>query len=302
MLGSHPHVLSISELFSSLQPGAFPAERVSGGEFWSLLSRPRELWTMALTRRIEPPEFRYPVDAPRAFFNRRSGVPPVAAVCLPAISNEPDRLYAELARVVPRFRPAHVGTHYDRLFSWLVQRFGRRFWIERSGGSLGYVGDIARAFPEAKILHLYRNGCEVAISMSQHPFFRLELLAQRSVRGGSQFDDPSRPSPSVTRFGLRWSAWVVRGMSTLRSLPSGTVRHLAYEELVSQPGPSIREVLKFFGLEEPDNAWVAQVAGWIRPRASRVQALDPRDRERLERVCEVGEAAIREALLADQGA
>jgi hypothetical protein len=257
---------------------------------------------MAVRRRIEPPEFRYPVDRPGAFFDRRSGVPPVAAVCLPAISNEPDRLYAELAAVVPCFGPAHVGTHYDRLFSWLVQRFGRRLWIERSGGSLGYVGDIVRAFPGARILHLYRNGCDVAISMSQHPFFRLQLLAERSAADASQFDDPAQPSLALTRFGARWSAVVVRGMGVLRALPSVAVRHLAYEELVRQPAASIRGVLEFFELDVPDNDWLAQAAGWIKPRASRVQAVNPRDRQALERVCAVGEAAIREALLAEQNA
>src|SRR4051812_47791592 len=86
LLSSHPSVLTVSELFSSLQPGAFPQEAVGGVEFWRLLSTPRELWTLALRQRIEPPEFLYPVDDPDAAFRRTDGVAPIAAVCLPAIS------------------------------------------------------------------------------------------------------------------------------------------------------------------------------------------------------------------------
>jgi putative sulfotransferase len=271
VLSSHPAVLGLSELFSSLQPEAFPREIVSGPEFWRLLSTPHAQWTLALQQRIESPELLYPVDDPGAMFNRNEGIPPISAVCLPAITTDPDSLYRELAEAVPRFDSALAGTQYTRLFRWLAARLGRPLWVERSGGSLGYVADIARAFPGARFLHLYRNGPDVALSMSRHPFFRLQV----------------GPSPSVTRLGVRWSAMIVRGLDSLLALPRSLVMHLSYEDLVRDPVHSLGAAARFFAIDAPAE-WTAQAATSIAPRASRVGELDTDTRAQLERVCAVG--------------
>jgi hypothetical protein len=287
LLSSHPSVLGLSELFSSLQPEAFPQEVVDGATFWRLLSRPREPWTLALQQRIESSEFRYPVDDPDAMFNREHGVPPISTVCLPAISAEPDRLYRELAEAVPHFVSAPVGAQYRRLFGWLAGRAGKPLWVERSGGSLGYVADIARAFPGARLLHLYRNGPDVALSMARHPFFRLQVGREGEAESGTQ--------PPVTRLGVRWSAMMVRGIDSLNTLPRPLVMHLSYEELVRDPGESLARATRFFAIDATSE-WMARAAASIHPRASRLTELDARGRAQLERICDIGRRKIEAAV------
>jgi putative sulfotransferase len=287
LLASHPSVLAVSELFSSLQPDAFPQQILDGAELWRLLSTPRELWTLALRQRIEPPELLYPVDDPHAAFGRAGGVAPIAAVCLPAISSDPDRLYRDLAEAVPRFEPGPIGVQYGRLFDWLARRLGKPVWIERSGGSLVYVADIARAFPRARVLHLYRNGPDVALSMSRHPFFRFQLGAE---------GPPTQEPASARRFGVRWSAMVVRGLDSLAALPPSDVIHLSYEELLANPAEALGRTAQFFGIEAT-REWIGQAASSIQPRRSRLSELDEAERAQLERVCAIGrrriEAAVR---------
>jgi hypothetical protein len=287
LLSSHPSVLGLSELFSSMQPEAFPQEAVDGATFWRLLSTPREPWTLALQQRIESSEFLYPVDDPNAMFNRDHGVPPISAVCLPAISAEPDRLYRELAEAVPHFASAPIGAQYRRLFGWLAGRVGKPLWVERSGGSLGYVADIARAFPGARLLHLYRNGPDVALSMSRHPFFRLQV--------GQEGEAGSGQGPPVARLGVRWSAMMVRGIDSLNALPRPLVMHLSYEELVSDPGEWLDGAARFFGIDATPE-WMARAAASIHPRPSRLAELDARARAQLERICDVGRRKIEAAL------
>lgn len=326
ILGRHPDLISVSELFSAIQPYAFPRRRVTGAEFWRLISEPHPLWTMALCQRCEPPEFLYPVDDPASRFSRTTGVPPIAAICLPTLTSRPDDLYSALAAAVPRFPEARVGILYQRLFGWLTRRLGRKLWLERSGGSLAYVEDIAREFPEAKFLHLYRDGQDVAMSMSRHQFFRLQLPGQRlgdeeglaagpraSRNGGGSESprDPRHPLPEqallddahrvpVSRFGLRWAATVLRGMATLTTLPPERVLHVAYEELVHNPRDTFKRTLTFFDVEAPSDSWLDRVATSVKPRQLQPRRLSAQEQEKLERLCGVGTRAIKNALAAQR--
>src|SRR5882757_8223355 len=99
LLGRHPEVAALSEVFATLYPRGFPAATIDGEAFWTILSEPDELWTAALMRGHEPPEFRYPL-ANDSRFDRRSGVPPIAAICLPSLSDDPDGVYAQLESFV----------------------------------------------------------------------------------------------------------------------------------------------------------------------------------------------------------
>jgi hypothetical protein len=226
LLAAHPAVLSLSEVFSAAQPGALPSGEVAAERFWDILSRPQPFWTMALQHSLEPDEFAYPIDR-GGRFDRQTGVAPIAAVCLPGISNEPDRLYGELEAVVRGFPAAEVGVLYRTLFDWLVDRQGARVWVERSGGSLAYCGEIAAHFKDARFVHVYRDGCETALSMSRHPFFRLAVARGTLTR---KLDYDSAIPLEV--FGRRWSAMILHGTGALKR-QNADVWHVSYEDLIS---------------------------------------------------------------------
>jgi putative sulfotransferase len=320
LLGQHSSVLSVSELFAAVQPRAFPPGEITGERFWAILSEPQAIWTVALRHRLEAREFLYPVDAGKRF-DRQTGVPPIACVCLPAIVDDADALYSELERAVPRFPAAQIAVHYRLLFAWLVERLGKHCWVERSGGSLQYVGQLADRFPGAKFLHLYRDGRETALSMSRHTFFRMRLawetraaaLGRDPSNGESESGDTSLPNEldgllpegydprtlwqlpiPIERFGRRWSAMILLGMHRLASLPRANVRHLSYESLVGDPESHLRDLLAFFELPEPPPDWFDSACAQVEYRPPHRPELSAEDEMRLQRACAVGERRLRD--------
>jgi hypothetical protein len=314
LVGSHPAVLSISELFTALQPAAFPRGTLTGVEFWNLLSQPKPLWTMALRDGIEPKEFLYSIDG-RSRFTRASGIPPIAAICLPAISGDADSLYAELEAVVPRFSPAAAPDQYRQLFAWLTRRYEKTVWVERSGGSLSYAGELVRAFPNARFLHLYRRGAETAFRLSRHPFFRMDLIrdmlkarigvdpyfdltgtlgnTMELLPGSHRAETLENVNLPIQRFGIRWSATILRGTTALGTLQPGKVANVCYESLVDQPEAELTKILAFFEIPNASPEWMTHVASRIQRRPDSVEDLPRPELERIERACSVGEARLR---------
>ena len=48
-------------------------------------------------------------------------------------------------------------------------------WVERSGSSIDYVDGLLGLFPRARIVHLVRDGREVALSMRNHAAYRMAV-------------------------------------------------------------------------------------------------------------------------------
>jgi hypothetical protein len=289
LMGTHPSVLNISELFSSVQPGAFPAGDVTGERFWTMLSRPKRAWSVFLSNRLEPPELLYPVDG-AGIFDRRSGVAPIAAVCLPTLSDDPDSLYLALEDVVRRFPSGPVAALYGRLIEWLAIRFGKPDWLERSGGSLAYASDIAARFPAARFVHIYRDGHDTAVSMSRHPFFRMMLIREILIAelGHDPYEHPRPDAESrvpanlaplmpdtfdprafwaldlpLELFGRRWSATVIHGTGQLARTPGAEVCHVSLATLASEPRETLRRILGFLELAVPRSNWFEAAAARV---------------------------------------
>lgn len=151
MLNRHPRILSLSEFFSFVGLQAFRRRRVDGARMWRLYSQQQNRSRLMLRGRYE--ELLYPVDDPQARFSQED-VPPILCAALPHLTEGYEALYDELEPVVrgqPKQSPAD---HYRRHFEWLGERFDRRVWAERSGGSLLFASRLLRYFPEARVVHV----------------------------------------------------------------------------------------------------------------------------------------------------
>src|SRR4030095_2100696 len=92
--------------------------------------------------------------------------------------------------------------------SQAAARHGRPHWSARSGSSIEYLPALAEAFPEARFVHLHRDGPETALSMREHHAYRLpiSLLYQAPVDGGRPASDygpidlaaPPRPEDPIS--------------------------------------------------------------------------------------------------------
>jgi sulfotransferase family protein len=97
-------------------------------------------------------------------------------------------------------------------------------------------------------------------------------------------------APSV--YGHYWSGEIERGLTELDTLDDGDLLTLHYEDVLADPAAEIRRLLAFMLGGEPDENWVQKAAATIRPGRSAWRTLPAAERDRLERACAPGFAAL----------
>jgi hypothetical protein len=279
----HPRVLSLSEFFRCIGTAAFQPGQFTSEQFWRLLAEPRQHATAILRYHLEPPEILYR-PGPHTRYGRESGVPPILLITLPHLSDEPERLFDEIHAFTVSLPTQPLPDHFRSLFAWLAQRFCRDAIVERSGASLAMLPNLVRSFPEARFIHLYRDGRRVAVSMSRHIIFRL-WLAVRHTAGSSLPEDildelgsrvlaglPPREAARLTvmsqdsrirlllremgpaaeqeqspvwRFGTAWTGLVLGAAATLNVLAAHQLFSLDFDDLLTAPESGLSAVERF---------------------------------------------------------
>ena len=318
ILNRHPRVLSLSEFISYIGIRSFSRRRPTGSWMWNLYSRQRHRTRLMLRGRYE--ELLYPLDDPLARFSQED-VPPILCATLPHLTERYEELFDEMApfvRAQPRQPPAD---HFRHLFEWLCQRFGCTVWAERSGGSLLFASRLLHEFPEARVIHVFRDGRETAISMSRHYLFRLiaaTMLALRSfgfdamtsLARGKHWERLSFRLEPLTRvlfnperlpwdnlelphFGTLWSAMIERGNRMLGHFPSERLLNVRFEDVQADPGAQIRRLIRFVGPDLEDEAWLREASAIPRPTTSKFEKLEAVDRAALAEACRPGLERLR---------
>lgn len=326
MLREHRSVLSLSEFLVSVTDlgsrtaVAFPDTEVSGEYVWSVLGTCHPKAALMLRHRIEMDEFIY---APTAIsrFSRTTGVPAILLTTLPHLTPQSEALFDELREFVLTLEPRRAIMQYLRVFEWLERRFGRSVWVERSGGSLRAVPRLAESIPEARFVHIVRDGRDCAISMSRHTGFRLMMAATQmtAMLGYDPYDCDSRAGAEElpghlyrllpenfnvkafqtmdappALFGMHWSGEIRRGLAALAELPQERVLTLHYEDIQAGPEPCLRQLIEFIDPSLVDDAWIQNSAAMVRPARSSWQQLPPEEQAALVSACQPGLAALKE--------
>lgn len=311
VLRAHPHILSVSDFLTNTRPSTFAHESFDGPQLWELLDTPYLPATLLMRNGLPVEEFLYPAsDTSR--FSAQTGIPGIALATLPHLTDDPDGLYDALREYVRTLPRDSLGRQYTRVFEWLRERFGKRVWIERSGGTLGFIPELLRHFPKVRFIHLYRDGRECAMSMSRHHVYRVGLgvPAVRSLFGFQGGAEPGAPGTTLpreqlaqitldraeydalelppSRFGKLWSDWVVDGVAQLRQVPQERVLDLCYERLLAEPEAELRKLHEFTlpGLDPSE--WLAEVVPTVRTKPPTWIDLPAEERSRLEQACAPG--------------
>lgn len=321
LLSLHPDILSLSELFNALHPHGFRQDPIDGPGFWSVLSEPRPrhtAWLRLMERGLVIDEFRYPVASALRF--RETGIPPLLAMTLPLLGDDPDGLHEALGIFVQSLPEARIHQQYLRVFQWLCARLGRRFWCERSGASLGLVQPLSHFFPDAKFIHVFRDGREFALSASRFPLMRMGLISAMFKRrfGTAPYLAPTYQAPEdlpaawrgllpesfdvdvfqqfelpLEPIGAAWSEMIAVGLGMLETLPAERVLHVRYESILDAPRDELQRIVRFMDPKLDDPAWLAQAAGQVRKNPIKWLNLSPDERDRLEAACAPGMALLR---------
>lgn len=313
LLNQHPDVLSLSEFFVPLGPEAFSLRHPDGNRMWRLLTTQSPGLHAMLKHGHVVDEALYPFQDPTARY-RAETMPPIIAVTLPHLTETPEALLDALEPRV-RARPRMpLADQYRALFGDLAHMLDRKVWVERSGGTLMHTAKLLRLFPDARVVHVYRDGRDTAISMSRHHNFRVLLGAikqcrrlgidpQRAFRAdtGSRLDpliqqivfsvldiEKTAALPTLEDFGRFWSDLILIGLESFADLPSERLLNVRFEDVQAAPREKLDELIRFIDPSLANDTWLDEVAAIPRPARSKFQTL-PADRQAaLTRACGPG--------------
>jgi hypothetical protein len=228
------------------------------------------------------------------------------------LTDDPDALFDKMAADVQKWPRRLAADQFRAVFQWLADATGRRVAVERSGGSVRMIGQMRRNFPEARFVHIYRNGADCAVSMSRHASFRLLGINMDAMMliGDSaspdalpeQFEGVLAPPYDAERFnnyelplpffGQIWSTMICEGMSALSELPAGIWMGLKYEDLLADPAAELTRLAEFLGVPaRPD--WLSMTTRFVDSRREgQARNLDKATQEALREACEPGMRAI----------
>ena len=173
-------------------------------------------------------------------------MPAILTNSLPHLTEQHDTLFLELRDWVSARGESSIREQYLALFNYLCDRFDRKVWIERSGGSLRMIREMHALFPEARLLHIVRDGRDCAVSSSKHTGFQMAAISYQvsEMLGCDPFENSDRTNaedlndelygflpenfsakafqdyrvePSL--YGRYWSGDVAAGLELMASLP-----------------------------------------------------------------------------------
>lgn len=176
----------------------------------------------------------------------------------------PSEGYRALAREVS---PLVVAPYRDLLASdvtpWLEERF-RRFFASRAAAQgkpvflhkfTGWprAGFIRQVFPEARFVHVVRDGRAVANSLLQTSWWRGFAGPPAWGWGPLRAEDQAEWEDSGRSFvllaGLHWKMLLDAAEAALAQVPEDGLLRMRYEDFVEDPRGRLSEMLAFVGLE-----------------------------------------------------
>jgi hypothetical protein len=127
----------------------------------------------------------------------------------------------------------------DRFFAAYAARTGKPRWADKSPQNVQRLGYLFRHFPEARFVHMLRDGRDAACSLRTHPKYRT-IDGQRVPTG------IRNPIDACTH---RWVKNVRAGIAW-RDDPR--YREVRYEDLVNDPEATLRPLFDWLGEEWDD--------------------------------------------------
>lgn len=129
--------------------------------------------------------------------------------------------------------PAELGTTYAEVLSWLVRAYGRHrgksaplLWVDHTPSNFKRGLTLLRMFPDARFVHLVRDGRGVAASLLPLDWGPNDVLS------AAQF----------------WMARCAAGLAAELQLGPERVLRVRYEDLLLSSEPTLRRIAGFAGL------------------------------------------------------
>jgi hypothetical protein len=203
---------------------------------------PRFGWLKSPQQRAEFWEF-----ARHGYLFERSGIP------------------QELAQTLVLNRASDVGSFLDGFMSAICDAQGVMRWAECTPDHALFIDDIARDFPDARFIHMLRDGRNVALSLARQEW--IQRLPMNSM-------------PPEVAAGFYWE-WLAQRARAGGGRLDGRFLEIRFEELVSDPRGTLEKIGPFLGAElDYDTILERGVGSVSRPNTSYPGASDASPLER----------------------
>ena len=122
-----------------------------------------------------------------------------------------------------------AGDFLRIVMDMIAQKQGVKRWIDSTPTNIPHMPRIVKEFPDARIIHIIRDGRDVALSLDKREW--------------------SRPLPwdkkkSLLAAGIYWE-WIVRKGRKYGAMLGSNYMEVRYEELVRDPGRTLARVGEF---------------------------------------------------------
>ena len=159
----------------------------------------------------------------------------------------------------------HVGLAHARAEN-------KAHWADKTPDYGYFVGTLQVLWPELRVVHVVRNGMDVARSMAGHPGYRTLALhrAQHWPALALDYAPPAEPPPpgDFAAMAELWHDRLVRIEDEAQRLAPGSLATLRYEDLRSAPRREMARLAAFAGLAAP-SSWLDTVAAQVEPGRGR---------------------------------
>jgi hypothetical protein len=302
MLAEHRDVVSVHEFFTGLDWGRrFAPGLVSGAELAGIVGAEQPVTTHVLRRGYRTDEIVYPFGATTARYAVGDPVPWLLITMLSRLTDDPDPVFDDLLAFARARPPALLAEHYREVFAWTARRFGgdAAHWIERSGSSLDYLGDLVDHFPDARFVHIHRDGHEAALSIRAHRFFRLGVAilfdlfpADPDLTEDQLIDHVIETPPPLDAVGRYWSDQVLHGFRALGRLDRAQYLEVRFEDLLASPATTMGTIAAFLDLDADDGFTERAAALVGQEPAARFPTLTATERAELAAACRPGQILL----------
>jgi hypothetical protein len=160
--------------------------------------------------------------------------------------------------------PARAARFYRRVYRWLdrLRLDGDLRFVDKTPRNALLVPFLADTFPDARFIHIVRDGRDVAASWSERPWLGETPIEGRTHEPGGYRYGPHprmwvepdrveefRTTSTVHRCAWGWRRHVEAVQQASARLSEGRLLEIRYESLVGDPERVGGEVLDFLGIE-----------------------------------------------------
>ncbi len=186
------------------------------------------------------------------------------------VKTDYDRFLSEFRKSLPEKDNLTIREFMDCFYSYVAGTQGASICGDKTPDYAQCMPMLQSIWPEARFLHIYRDGRDVALSMSQVLSFRVQVAWQTnhwwSVAYRKTYERELKKAQGdlpIESFYELWRSRHLRAMDDRGRLKDGTYLGFRYEELLKDPHGVLGKVGGFLELPDTD-AWVKQAQEMIR--------------------------------------